>query len=108
MKSLSYGWLNVGSFMLGLVAWVLPIIMIIKTKKGSNVNALILSVLSMCACTVSLWFQIIYNDHLVKIEDWSALMDTTGALVIVSSVLIIVTIILNLLSLFLYKKGFSK
>ncbi len=39
--------------------------------------------------------QIFYNDHLVKIEDWSALMDTSSAVAMVSTLLLVVTIILN-------------
>ena len=102
MESLPYYWLNIGSIVLGLIAWILPIITIIKAEKISN--PFVLSVLSMGSCTISLWFQIIYNDHLVKIKDWSALMDTTGALVFVSSVLVILSIVLNCYSLFLYRK----
>ncbi len=41
-------------------------------------------------------------NNLVKIEDWSALMDTTDAVVFVSAVLLIVTIILNVFTLFTY------
>lgn len=62
-----------------------------------------MSILSMSSCSISLCFQILYNHHLVEIQDWSALMDTTGALVLVSSVLVIVTIALNIISMFLYK-----
>lgn len=47
--------------------------------------------------------QIFYNNHLVKIEDWSALMDTTGAVAFVSAVLLTVTIILNAITLIIYR-----
>ncbi|MBS6501248.1 MAG: hypothetical protein KH415_06365 [Clostridium sp.] len=41
---------------------------------------------------------------MVQINDWSALMDTTDALVLVSAVLIVVTIILNTVTTFLIRK----
>ena len=43
------------------------------------------------ACALALLFQLVYNWHLVAIGDWSALMDTTGAVVKVSVVLVAVT-----------------
>lgn len=108
MFNFSYGWLNVGSLLLGLISWILPIINIIRYISGNQKNWITLSILSMGACIISLWFQIIYNNFLVMIEDWSALMDTTGALVFVSAVLIIITIILNTINLFLYKNRLSQ
>jgi cytochrome c oxidase subunit 4 len=107
-NSFFYGWFNVGSLLLGLISWLFPIISIISYRRGNQKNWITLSILSMSACIISLWFQIIYNNYLVKIEDWSALMDTTGALVFVSAVLIIITIILNIINLFLYKNRLSK
>ena len=44
----------------------------------------------------SLWFQLVYQDHLVTVQDWSALLDTSGALVRVAAVLIAVTALLQL------------
>lgn len=108
MFNFGYGWLNVGSLLLGLISWTLPIINIIRYKSGNQKNWITLSILSMSACIISLWFQIIYNHYLVVIEDWSALMDTTGALVFVSAVLLIITIILNAINLFLYKNRLSE
>lgn len=96
------GNLTIGSLILGLIAWILPIINIILYNNYNNKKRFIFSVISLGACAISLWFQIIYNNYLVKIEDWSALMDTTHALVVVSSVLVIVTIVLNVISLFIY------
>lgn len=50
------------------------------------------------ACALALLFQLVYNWHLVAIGDWSALMDTTGAVVKVSVVLVAVTAGLNALA----------
>ncbi|NLL29718.1 MAG: hypothetical protein GX258_01405 [Clostridiales bacterium] len=96
--------LNPASLILGLIAWILPIINITKHKNQNHKNWATLSIMSMAACSVSLCFQIIYNNHLVNINDWTALMDITGSLVFVSLVLVIVTIILNVITLFMYRE----
>lgn len=103
-----YSWLSLGSLVLGLTAWVLPVVNIMRYGKDKHRNWIVMSIFSMSSCAISLWFQIIYNHHLVEIEDWSALMDTTGALVKVSAVLVIVTITLNIISMFLYKNKISE
>ena len=71
-------------------------------KKRDNKNWAILSILSISACAISLYFQIFYNNYLVKIEDWSALMDTTGAVAFISAILLVGTIILNTINLMIY------
>lgn len=96
--------LNPASLILGLIAWILPIINITKHKNQNHKNWATLSIMSMAACSLSLCFQIIYNNHLVNINDWTALMDITGSLVFVSLVLVIVTIILNVITLFMYRE----
>ncbi|WP_291648418.1 hypothetical protein [Clostridium sp.] len=96
--------LNPASLFLGLIAWILPIISLIQYKKNENKSWIILSIISISSCTISLFLQIIYNNHLVQINDWSALMDMTDALVLVSAVLVVVTIILNTVTTFIYYK----
>jgi len=96
--------LNVGSLVLGLVAWILPLVNIIRRDKDNNKSWPWLSIASLNACTVSLWFQIIYNDHLIKNEDWSALMDITEAVVRVSLILVVVTVVLNFYTVVIYSK----
>jgi hypothetical protein len=100
--------LNPGSLVLGLIAWILPVVNLIQYKKYNYRNWAIRSIISMSACSISLCFQIFYNNHLVKIKDWTALMDTTGALVFVASVLLIVTIILNVITLIIYNNRAAK
>lgn len=95
--------LNPASLLLGLVALILPIINIVNHKKFNNKNCTIFSVTSMGACATSIYFQILYNNHLVNINDWSAIMDTIGSLVFVSSTLLVITIILNIITLFTYR-----
>ena len=98
------GLLNLGSLVLGLIAWILPGVNLMWYKKKVHKNWIAFSMISISACAISLCFQILYNYHLVRIEDWSALMDTMGAVVLAASVLLIVTIILNAITLFIYRK----
>ncbi len=98
------GLLNVGSLGLGLVAWILPIVSLIKRKNSNNKYWALLSIVSLSACATSLLFQIIYNKHLVTIEDWSALMDTINAVVYVSTFLLLTTIILNVIVFIMYNR----
>ena len=105
---MEYGWLNVGSLLLGLAAWILPIINLAKQNKAENKNWIALAMISISACAVSLFLQILYGNHLVNIEDWSALMDTKTGVAIVSSVLLAVTLALNTATLIAYRKSGSK
>jgi cytochrome c oxidase subunit 4 len=94
--------LNLGSLVLGLIAWLLPVINLMQFKRSNNNNWAVLSFLSISACAISLYFQILYNNYLVEIWDASALMDTTGASAFLSSVLLVVTIVLNIISIIMY------
>lgn len=100
--------LNLASLLLGLIAWILPIISIMQYKKHENKSWIILSIISISSCAISLFLQIIYNNNLVQINDWSAIMDTTNALVFVSSVLLVVTISLNAVTTMIYYKRLDK
>ncbi|OAK68462.1 hypothetical protein [Lederbergia galactosidilytica] len=101
------GWLNVGSLILGLVAWILPLVALMLYKKEHN-KWIIFPIASLSACAVSLCFQIFYNDHLVKIGDWSALMDTTDAVSSAAAALLIITILLNVITLIVYRGRLTK
>ena len=81
--------------MLGLVAWILPIINLARRNRASQKSLAILSVASVGACAVSLCLQIFYTSHLVKINDWAALLDTSYAVAVVSKTLIVITLVLN-------------
>lgn len=97
---MSYAWLNIGSLLLGLVGWMIPIISLIKGKKKNSQNIPSLTLLSMAAVILSLWFQILYSYYLLLASDWSALLDTTGTMVIVALLLIVGTFLLNILNIF--------
>ncbi|TYS16611.1 hypothetical protein FZC78_11500 [Rossellomorea vietnamensis] len=102
-----FSMLNLGSLILGCIAWILPFVCIMGYRKKDLKTWGTSAVLSISACAISLCFQIIYQNHLVNIEDWSAIMDTSGALVFVSVVLVSVTILLNAVGYFLHRMALS-
>ena len=85
-----YPLLNLASLVLGLLSWALPGWLLACPERRRKKVGLVL-VLSGTACALALLFQLVYSWHLVAIGDWSALMDTTGAVVKVSMVLVAVT-----------------
>ncbi len=95
-------WLNLGSLVLGLAAWILPVVNLMQHNKADHRNWVVFSVASVSACAISLCMQIFYTNHLVKIEDWSALMDTSQAVALIAALLLVVTIILNAITLVVY------
>ncbi|HZG80507.1 MAG TPA: hypothetical protein VEZ13_07000 [Brevibacillus sp.] len=103
-----YGLLNLGSLVLGLIAWTLPLVNLMGYKKHGYRNWAVLSMMSIGACATSLSFQIFYHNHLVTIEDWTALLDTTDAVVFATAVLLVGTILLNGISLFVYRDRTTK
>ena len=108
MIDFGFGWLNLGSLVLGLIAWILPIVNLTQDKKHENRNWVALSIISISACAISLCFQTFYTYHKVKVEDWSALMDTMDAVASVSALLLIVTLILNAITLIVYRGRTTK
>ena len=103
-----YGFLNLGSLLFGLIAWILPVINLVKKNKSENKNWIIFSLSSVSACAISLCMQILYINHLVKIDDFTALMDTSDFIAFVSLILFVVTIVLNIITLFTYWKSSRK
>ena len=100
---------NIGSLVFGLIAWMLPIVNLMRYKRPpNNRNWVALSILSIIACAISLCLQIFNIYHLVKIEDWSALLDTMGAVVFIATILLVVTIILNIITLIIYRNRTAK
>lgn len=94
---MDYGMLNLGSIVLGLVGWALPILHVNQLARRGKGLGRYMHTLSMGACALAIWFQICYNEHLVNIGDWSALMDTIDAVRKVSIFLLVVTLLINLL-----------
>src|SRR5699024_11720667 len=96
------GLLNLGSLVLGLLAWILPVVNLMQYKKYDNKNWVTLSIMSISACAISLYFQIFYGYYLINIEVWSALMYTQGAVDYVASLLLFVILILNAITMLVY------
>lgn len=88
-----YTWLNLGSLALGIIAWTMPIAALLRKPAGITTAVITLS--SLGACSLALLMQIGYQNYLVNITDWSALEDTSGAVLFVSAVLVAVTLVLN-------------
>ena len=97
---MNYGMLNLGSVVFGLIGWAVPVIQIRCLSKGKKGLGRYAHILSMGACCLAIWFQICYNEHLVNIGDWIALMDTIDAVCKVSVFLLITTLLINLLAAF--------
>ncbi len=87
------GWLNIASLLLGLVAWFLPIIYLLRKNKTNWGQ---FAVVSMLACAIALICQIRYTQYLVAIEDFSALMDTAQAVTVSAITLLSITVLLNI------------
>jgi cytochrome c oxidase subunit 4 len=97
--------LNLGSLLLGLVAWFLPIISLARRKKAKNQNWIIYSMSSVSVCAISLYMQILYQNHLANIGDWSAISDILPGLVFVSSLLLATTIVLNGIAVHVHRRN---
>jgi cytochrome c oxidase subunit 4 len=100
--------LNLGSLLCGIIAWLLPLVGILGVRKYSGQKLAVISVLSVIACAVSLYLQILYTNFLVNNEDWSALADTRSASAFVSAVLLVITIALNIITVILYRKKLKR
>lgn len=88
-------WLTPASLILGLAAWILPSIYMSKYNKIDSKKGSLYIFLSLSACAISIFFQVVYNNYLVQIGDVAALMDTSGAVVFASGSLLGVTLVLN-------------
>jgi hypothetical protein len=50
------GWLNLGTLVLGLIAWILPAINIMRYEKRST-NWITLSIVSLSACSICYFYR---------------------------------------------------
>ena len=102
------GLLNVGSLLLWFISWVLPIISVFYLKKKNYKRAINLVILSISLTIISTYFQILYNNHLVRKGDWVAIEDTSGGVVFSVTTLIVVTFVLNFITLLFVKFNKNK
>ncbi len=99
---------NIASILLGLVAWILPVINIMLVRRKKCWNWGTLAVLSLGSCATSIWLLNYYTYHKVNIEDWAAVLDTTSAIMQVTAVLLTGTLVLNLVTYIVSRKKLSK
>ncbi len=92
-------WLNLGSLALGLLAWALAAVNLLRRGNAGSRNRVLFSAASLSACAASLCLQIFSIERLVKSEDWSALMDTAPAVARAAAWLLVGTVILNAITL---------
>jgi uncharacterized membrane protein len=91
--------LNLGSLLLGLVAWIVPILAMKHPNKNAVKKCFRFSIVSFSACIASLCFQLFEINHRVQIQDWSAIMDTIGTLIWTAVILAVITLTLNIMAL---------
>ncbi|PKM69982.1 MAG: hypothetical protein CVU94_01330 [Firmicutes bacterium HGW-Firmicutes-19] len=91
-------WLNVGSLILGSIAWILPIVGLLFFRKKYLQSSFGLAALSFAVCAIAIFFQMMYHQYLIDINDMSALLDTSKVVTNISGILLIFTGILNALN----------
>ena len=92
---MGYGWLNIGSICTGMIALLFPVISVFTNKKAWLKAGNIIVQLGYVSALFSLLFQIMYQNHLVEINDIGAVMDTIGPLVLVATTFIIAVCVVN-------------
>lgn len=102
---MGYGWLNLGSLVCGLAGWIIPCLGLRKGRIPRPGKQGMASALSLTLCGLALWMQLWYQQHLVDIGDWSALMDTAGAVTGIGAFLLLSTVLLNLSLMYLVGKA---
>lgn len=89
------GFFNMGSLVLGIVSWIIPMHAVRQYHKGCNPKNF--SIYSFTTCAIALVFQLFEIRHRVDIEDFSTIMDTIGAISVVSVILVVITFVLNII-----------
>ncbi|NBK96759.1 MAG: hypothetical protein EOM50_01840 [Erysipelotrichia bacterium] len=90
---MDYGILNVGSILLGLISWIIPLWC---NFKGNNYKRnLWLMMLSFTFCMISLLLQIWYISYQVTINDWSSLIDTNYVFFVGGIIVIVINLFCN-------------
>jgi cytochrome c oxidase subunit 4 len=97
-----YCFLCLGSLILGLIAWILPVVNFAHQHVTESRNVPLFPLISMGACALSLCLLILFCNSLVGAKDWPALMDVSRAMSSISALLLGVTLILNVTALFFY------
>ena len=80
-----------GMYICGAAALALPVIALARRK-----NALSFAAASMGLCAFSLLGQIFEYNTRVNVQDWSALLDTSYAILFCAAVLVALALVLNI------------
>ncbi|MDO5063350.1 MAG: hypothetical protein Q4D77_09235 [Peptostreptococcaceae bacterium] len=99
---MDYSLLNIGSFLLGLISWFFAFRNLSNKKPKDHASRIAHPIISLSSCVLALYFQMLYNWHLATIQDWTAIEDTAGGVLIYALVLVFVTVMLNALSFIRY------
>lgn len=86
---------NILSVVLVLMSWAIPLILIVKNKNNKSIGKY--QIMSMTFCATAFILQFLDINSRVTNGDFTALMDTMGALICVSIISLIITISLNIL-----------
>lgn len=98
------GFFNIGSLLLGLVAWITATCGIGASEK----KPYLLSTISFSACLTALFLQVLEINHRIEINDHTAIMDTIAFVSYSSLILVLVTILLNIIAFVSSSKRISK
>ncbi len=83
---------NITSLTLGLIAWAIPLALLLRDMDSHAGGVLA----SGTACMTALLLQLCEIGHRVAIHDYPAIIDTIGAVIFAAMVLVAVTTVLNL------------
>ncbi|MBQ8397328.1 MAG: hypothetical protein IJX53_03895 [Clostridia bacterium] len=92
--------LNITSLILGLIAWVIPFALLCRRQRAAPAAALA----SGTACACAMLLQLSEIGHRVAINDYAAIADTIGAVVLAAAVLVAVTVALNAAAFLIRRK----
>lgn len=84
-------WLNLGSLLLGLTAWVLPVIALFRRQRHKAIP-----LISLTACALSLLLQVCNVLHRVNTGDLTTLTDTMWFVMLAAAALAVGTVLFNL------------
>lgn len=87
---MGYGWLNIGSILLGIIALAVPFRGVAAEKKWKPRLAV-----SAAACAAAIGLQALYRLHQVSIGGWAGLADTEGLAEMASVFLLALTVLIN-------------
>lgn len=90
------------SIILGFAALLLPLVILPLCSKINYPIYTALTVVSFISCAFSICAQLFSTSYLVKVKDWSALLDTSHGIAIISVWLVAVTSIINIVVSLIY------